>query len=156
MNNPIARRFRTSVAAAAVGVTLVVGLGACSSSSAGGHNEATTQVCSELEAQVNTMIQSMATLAPALSDPSNLTGDQGQQMINGLKAALGTMVTNLRAASGRASDSGFSKALTDAANSLESDVSKINTVADLANLENADTTSLNALDTYCPNASFSE
>lgn len=140
------------VAAGAIGASLVLSLGACSSSG-GAHNESTSQVCSELQTDFNQM-EGQILAAIGTSDPTTASADQQAQMLSAIKTALTQASSAMRGASGKASDSGFSKALSDAAGEIDSELGKLTSINDLNSLDSSDTSALDSLQTYCPNANF--
>jgi len=155
MKIPVSRRFRASVAAAAFGVSLVVGLGACSSG--GSHNESTQQVCTDLQTQYQQMQAGiLAALGTSLTDPSQASPADQQRMVSAIKATLTSLAKNFRDESGKASDSGLSKALSQSADELDNANKQLNSVNDLDSLDGQDSTALDSLSTYCPNAGFNE
>ena len=120
------------VAAGAIGASLVMTLGACSSSG-GSHNESTAQVCSDLQTQFNQMEGSILA-AIGTTDPTTASADQQAQMLTAIKAALTTAANAMKTASGNASDSGFSKALSDASGEITGELGKLNSINDLNSL----------------------
>jgi hypothetical protein len=155
MKNAVSRRFRASVAAAAVGVSLVVGLGACSSGAS--HNESTTQVCTDLQTQYQQMQAGMlAALGTSLTDPTQASAADQQKMVATIKSAVTALAKTFRDESGKASDSNLSKALSQSADELDGANGKLSSVNDLQSLDSQALTALNPLSTYCPNAGFNE
>lgn len=145
--------MRVVAAAGALGASLVLSLGACSSSGGGAHNESTTQVCTDLQTQF-TQMEGAILAAVGTTDPTSASADQQAQMLNAIKAALTQASKDMRDESGKASDSAFSKSLTDAAGEIDSELSKLSSINDLNSLGGSDSSALDSLQTYCPNANF--
>jgi hypothetical protein len=154
MINHVSRRMRVTIAAGALGASLVMSLGACSSSGgAGAHNESTAQVCTELQTMY-TQMETAILGAVGTSDPTTASADQQAQMITAIKAALSSVSSDFKTEAGKASDAGFSTALQNAASEIDSDLGKLNTIDDLNNLDSSDSSALDSLQNYCPNANF--
>lgn len=156
MKNLVSRRLRVSLGAAAAGVSLVVTLGACSSGG-GSHNESTAQVCTDVGTQFTQMEAGVvAALGANLADPSQASAADQAKMVTTVKAAFTAISKSFRDESGKASDPALAKALSDSADEIDTFTGKINTVDDLQNLNADDSTALNSLSTYCPNAGLNE
>lgn len=152
-----------SVPAAALGLALVGAVSACGSSgnpasgnlgtTGGGAKESTSQICTDLtnqgKALESSILGSMSglTSGSAGTDPSSIES----QALTTVKTALTQLVGVLRADAGKASDSGLAKALNDSADTLSTEINKVNSISDLEALGN-DMQGMTALDKYCPNA----
>jgi hypothetical protein len=150
-----------TIPVAALGLALVSGLAACSSNSksGGGNNpgaggtESTSQICADLTSQgqalANTILGSMGSLN--LTDP-NAAASAGPQVVSAVKTALGQLVGVLHTEAGKASDANLRASLNKAADELNTEIGKINSINDLETLGESMGGDVSNLDSFCPNA----
>jgi hypothetical protein len=149
------------VPAAALGFALVGAVSACGSNGSpssgngtgGSAKEGTTQICTDLTNQAKALVSGMAgsmsglTSGSAGTDPSSAES----QAVTTVKTALTQLVGVLRTDAGKASDPNFAKALNESADQLNTEINKVNSIADLETLD-SDMQNMTALDKYCPDA----
>lgn len=174
MTYHVPHRIRASLAAAAMGVALVGGLTACTSTTntptpnsslggatgsapGGGGVAGSAEICSDLATQTATLEQQVLGSLGTV-DPTTMTADQLTTLLATVKTAFTTLSATLRSEAAKASDSGLAKALTDDATALDTSANGLANPAGLATLLAGGGAALNFgnLATYCPDTTFGE
>jgi len=145
-----ARRLRTAIPAAMLGITLATAAAACQPTDGGGKSDA--EVCADLDQQLFPLVADISTLGIDLSldgPIDQMTADRQAQILNHAHTAFSNLSAALRAEADQADSADTAASLNTTADGVDADAAKIKTVRDVATVS-FQTLRLDGLYQRCP------